>query len=153
VPDFTRRVARRAAGDLQPGEAVLRAVVAQPPGSLTRGINEPGGNLVSGLRQGRRDKREHGAEAAGLAAAVPPRNVYLTLTDRRLLVHTMSVLGSPKALAAALPLDRLARLTLDQQRNSGILLVRFADGTSVDFLVVKSQHPEEFLATWDRLGD
>jgi hypothetical protein len=150
MPNFTKRVARRAAGDLEAGETVLRAVVGQPPGSLTRGINEPGGNLVSGLREGRRSRRAGGT--AGLAAAVPPQNVYLTLTDRRLLVHTMTVLGSPKGLAAAFALDRVARVTLESGRNRGNLLVAFTDGTSVDFLVVPSQHPKEFLAVWERLG-
>jgi hypothetical protein len=152
MPNFTKRVARRAAGDLAAGETVLRAVVGQPPGSLTRGINEPRGNLVSGLREGRRSKRERAGGSAGLAAAVPPQNVYLTLTDRRLLVHTMTVLGSPKGLAAAFALDRVARVTLESRRNRGNLLVAFTDGTSVDFLVVPSQHPEEFLAVWERLG-
>jgi hypothetical protein len=152
VPDFTKRVVKRAAGDLEPGEAVLRSVVAQPPGSLTRGINEPGGNVVSGFRDGRRAKQEHAGGTTGLAAAVPPQNVYLTLTDRRLLVHTMSSMGSPRHLAAAFTLDRLARLTLEPRRGGGILLVAFVDGTSVDFLVVQSQHPEEFLAVWEGLG-
>lgn len=149
MPDFTKRVARRAAGILEAGETVLRSVVAQPPGSLTRGINEPGGSVVSGVREGRRGKREHAGEAGGLAGTIPPQNVYLTLTDRRMLVHTMSWVGSPADLVATLDLGRIARMTLEPGRSGGTLTVAFADGTSIDFLVVNSQHPREFLAVWN----
>ena len=149
MPDFTKRVAKGIAGDLQPGEQVLKALSAQPPGSLTRGINESG-DTFRGMYRGGKDKRAHGEQAIGMSASIPPRNVFLTLTDRRLLVHTMTKLGSAEELAAEFDFERIHGFELDRGRfGSGTLDLVFTDETGVDFLIVQRQRPEEFMAAWE----
>ena len=151
MPDFTKRVAKAIAGELQPGESVIRTLSAQPPGSMTRGINETG-DTYRGMYRGRKEKKRHEEEAAGLAARIPPRNVFLTLTDRRVLVHTMRGLGSPDELVADLGFDQVRSIDFDAKRfGAGTIDVTFADETGVDFLLVSRQRPEEFIEAWERL--
>jgi len=148
MPDFTKRVRKGIASDLEPGEAVLKALSGQPPGSLTRGMNEKF-NVGYGILKGRREKRRHEATEVGLAARIPPRNVYLTLTDRRLLVHTHSKLGVPEDLVAGFSLDQIASIDLDSGRfGSGNIVVAFEDESSVDLLIVSRQRPVEFIDAW-----
>ncbi len=151
MPDFTKRVAKAIAGELHPGEAIVKALSAQPPGSLTRGINETG-DTYRGMYRGRKEKQRHEAEAAGMAARIPPRNVFLTLTERRLLIHTMSKLGSPEELVADVPFDQIGRVDFEAKRfGSGSLDLVFIDDTGIDILIVQRQRPEEFVAAWEHL--
>jgi hypothetical protein len=150
MPDFTKRVVKGASSDLGPGEQVIRAVVAQPPGSITRGITETG-STAFGYRRGRKQKARHEAEVTGLAAQIPPQNVYLTLTDRRVLIHVMTKMGNPEQLVAQYRFDQIASIRCDPKRfKAGSLEVTFADETAVDLLVVQRQDPVSFVAEWDR---
>lgn len=100
---------------LEEGESILKTLAAQPPGSISRGINETM-STGYGLVKGRREKKAHHAEAIGLAAAIPPQNVYLTLTDRRVLVHTHSKLGVPQKQVAQFTFDQLSSIRFDPGR-------------------------------------
>lgn len=152
MPDYTKRVLKGVGSDLEPGEQVLKSLAGQPPGSLTRGMNEKL-NVAYGLREGRKQKTLHAEETVGLAAKVPPQNVYVTLTDRRLLVHTMSTLGKPEDLAAAYRFDQIKTMHFEKKRlEGGSLQMLFADDTSVDLLIVQRQKPEVFLGAWDRVN-
>jgi len=151
MPDFTKRVAKAIGGELQPGESIVKALSAQPPGSIARGMNETG-DVARGLSRGRKGKQEHSEGALGIAARIPPRNVFLTLTDRRLLVHTMRGMGSPDELVADLSFDQVGSIEFDAKRfGAGTIDVTFADETGVDFLIVSRQRPEEFIEAWKRL--
>jgi hypothetical protein len=151
MPDYTKRILKGAV-DFEPGEQVLKTLAAQPPGSLTRGMNETL-NVGYGYRKGRKQKALHAEGATGLAGSVPPQNVYLTLTDRRLVLHTMSKLGKPEDLAAQFRFDQIAAVRFEKRRlEGGTLEVAFADETSVDFLITQRQKPEDFVTAWDRVG-
>jgi hypothetical protein len=148
MPDYTKRVLKGAGSDLEPDEQVLKSLAGQPPGSLTRGMNETL-NIGYGFREGRKQKALHAEGAVGLAASIPPQNVYVTLTDRRLLVHTMSRLGKPEDLAADFRLDQVKAIRFEKKRlEGGSLQVMFSDETGVDLLIVQRQKPEEFLEAW-----
>lgn len=152
MPDFTKRVVKGAGADFEPGERVLKSLAGQPPGSLTRGMNETL-NVGYGLREGRKQKAQHAEEGVGLAARVPPRNVYVTLTDRRLLFHVMSKLGKPEDLVAEFRFEQVAEIRFEKRRmEGGSLQVTFDDDTGVDLLIVQRQKPADFVDAWHQVG-
>ena len=151
MPDFTKRVRKGIAGYLHPGEEVIKALSAQPPGSLTRGINETG-DTARGFYRGQKEKKRHAAEASGLAGSIPPQNVFLALTGLRLLIFTMSKLGSPDDLVADIAFPQIDRVGFTKGRfGSGTIDVAFEDGTGIDFLIVSRQRPEEFITAWEQV--
>ncbi len=149
MPDFTKRVAKAAAASLAPGESIHKSLAGQPPGSLTRGMNERF-NVEYGIIRGRKEKARHAEEAVGLGAAIPPRNVYLTLTDRRMLVHTMSKVGKVEDLVAEYDYRQITDVRFEKTRlDGGVLELTFRDETGVDFLITQRQKPEVFVAVWE----
>jgi hypothetical protein len=152
VPDFTRRVAKRITGDLHPGEQVVRSLVVHPPGSMTRGITEAG-DAVRGIHRAHKERARHDEEAAGMAARIPARGIFLTVTDVRLLVHGLSKVGTVGEVITEFRFGDVARMSFDAGRfGSGALDVEFADGSAVDFFVAQRQRPQEFVDAFTAAG-
>ena len=76
----------------------------------------------------------------------------LALSAQRLMVFGHSTLsGRPKGLNASIPLEQIQSIRVDQGKLAGKLVITFADGTSVDFDVVKTAGPVPFAQKFTEL--
>ncbi|MEM9131132.1 MAG: hypothetical protein AAF962_21915 [Actinomycetota bacterium] len=156
MPDFSKRVQKRANEFLETGEEFVFAVVAQPRGSISRGMND--GGIRTGLR-GARDvkqalddkRRDRGDE---LASRVPVANGYLTLTSERLLWLRQTKLGMATGeILAAYALDEVAGASWTKGSGLGNqeLLLTFGDESEASVLIHNSQKPDRLRSELDRL--
>ena len=145
MPDFTKRVRKRL--PLPDGEQVVQAAVAQPEGSISRGIAEQG-TAARGVVAATRDKRAHDGDDGTSAGRIPPANGYLVITDRRVLWADQRGTGSVGEVVAAYDHAEVVSLTEAGGHRMGnvLLALRFADGSSVGLAVHKGQKPDRLLA-------
>ena len=160
MPDLTRRVRKHRASDLRSGENVLRSLFGQPPGSKTRTLNSYAGEAIgaSGRRIG--DPLDlTGKQVAAwnaqfdnpLSSRIPTRNVYITLTDQRLLVHTATVLGKPKKLVAEFALEELKNVRIEKGTDPEVF-VTYVDDSVTSLVMLSNQKPDEFAEAWHALS-
>jgi hypothetical protein len=143
TPDFTRRLQNHPA--LQPGETVRHAGYGLGYGTLALADRALGRMTVR--QPDERDvgyRGEHhaatgGADKSGLAATIVGNGV-LAVTDRRLLFFPKTtVIGTPKAIGAELPLSRVAGATY----KAPMLAVHLADGSTFALHMPRNQQPDE----------
>lgn len=156
MPDFSKRVQKKADEFLESGEEFIVAVVAQPPGSISRGVNDSGYRTdvatARGMAGAMRTKLERGDD--DLAARVPRSNGYLTLTSRRLLWLRQTRLGMATGeVLAAYTLDEVAGASWSRGTGVGnrALRLTFGDESEASVLIHKSQKPERLQSELDRL--
>jgi len=146
--DFVKKVQKKAGHDLLTGEVILDARVIQPAGSAFRNAVAAGamshtGALMDHRIQRWRTSQQNRSQAAveasgGLAVDFPTSKCFLTLTDKRVLVHSFaSMTGSPKDLLASYELKDLAGMGGEQGKLVSKLNLFFADGSSVPLDVMK----------------
>ncbi len=148
--DFVKKINKHCAGDLLPGEQVLASTFGQPPGAIRRQVawGAVGGAVGAVAGEAMANKRIQDSPertGEGIHLDIPEGKAVLGLTDQRLLVFGHSSLsGRPKGLNAAVPLDQIQSIAVDQGNLAGKMLITFVDGTSVDFDVVKTAGPRPF---------
>jgi hypothetical protein len=141
-PDFTKRLQNHPA--LQPGELVRQAGYGLGYGTLALADR-----ALGRVRQpDERDNGSYGAEhraatggkyTSGFAAKVSGNGV-LAVTNRRLLFFAKTtVIGTPKAITAELPLSGVSGATYD----APMIGVHLADGSSFALHMPRNQKPDE----------
>ena len=158
MPDLTGRVRKHGSGDLQSDETILKSLVGQPPGSKARALNTvrlaPGMILPRGLSDIGADQvlaLNKQIENA-VANRIPKQNVYITLTDLRMLVHTTTKLGKPKDLVASYSFEEISGVRLDNPKiGDGQVFVQYFDDSITNLLMVTRQNPEEFVDAWNQV--
>ncbi|NND76170.1 MAG: hypothetical protein HKN44_14295 [Ilumatobacter sp.] len=155
MPDLTGRVRKHRGNDLEPDETIVKSLVGQPPGSKARRLNTVrlgvGTILPTGLSDIGADQILvwNAAIENPLADRVPRRNVYITLTSQRMLVHTTTALGKPKELACSYAHDEIAGVRVDNPKiGDGEVFVQYADDSITNLLMVTNQKPDEFVDAW-----
>jgi hypothetical protein len=155
--DFAKKIRKSCAADLEPGEEVVAATFVQPPGAIRRQVTYGAIGGVVGALAGeavasKRAKNAPQQVGEGFVVDIPAGKAVLGLTDRRFLVFGHSALsGKPKGLNAAFTLDQVHSVVLTAGKMTGSLVVTFADGTAIDFDVVKTAKPEPFVAAFHQL--
>lgn len=134
MANWTKKLGKAAAGDLEAGERIAVALFLQPAGTTARSIGHGLGGAVGAAiasRSGDAESRDELVTDRGLAAAMPATATVVGITDRRLLVYGHSSLsGKPKQLRLALPLTDLAGVDVTQRKASHEVVLRFADETA-----------------------
>ncbi len=154
--DFGKKIAKHCGDDLESGETVIAGTFVQPPGAIRQQVayGAIGGvvGMVVGEKMAKKRAEENPSEGietgdgAGIDIDIPPGKAVLGITDRRLLVFGHSAMsGRPKGLNASIPLDQVRDIVHESGKLTGKLLVSFADGTTVDFDVVKTAKPGPFV--------
>lgn len=148
--DFAKKITKSCGDDLEEGETVLAGTFVQPPGAIRRQVAFGAIGGVVGAVVGDKLAQKRAAETPtadeGIVVDIPPGKAVLGITDRRFLVFGHSTMsGKPKGLNASIPLDQVAAVTHESGKLTGKLLVTFADGTSIDFDVVKTAKPGPFV--------
>lgn len=142
--DFTKKVTKNTSA-LHPGEEVLAATFAQPPGSTKRsvafGIGGAVGAAVAASRKG-----GSGDPARGSASRMPVgKNVVLAVTPMRFLVFEHKPLsGNAGELLAEFPLGDVS-IEGEKRKLTHLLTIGFADGSSSQLEVARAAKPERFL--------
>ena len=86
-----------------------------------------------------------------MAVDIPAGKAVLGVTNQRLLVFGHSALsGKPKGLKAAFPIDQVQSITQEMGKMIGKLIVTFADGTTIDFDIVKTAKGEDFIEAFHK---
>lgn len=150
MANWTKKLTKAAAADLEPGEEVRSALFLQPAGTTTRLVARGLAGVV-GAAIASRSGGGGGSDLvtdAGIAASLPDQPVVVGLTGRRVLVFGHSSLsGKPKGLLLALGLDQLARVDTEPQKATWAVVLHFADGTaSVREAPRLGNDPQEFAA-------
>lgn len=150
--DFTKKVAKHCASDLQDGEQLQAAIFAQPAGMISRQIAWGAVGGVVGMAAGealakkRRAENPEADDRRGLAADIPVGKAVLAVTDRRFLVFGHSALsGNPKELKHALPIERVAEMVPNPKKLTVGLLIRFDDDSVLDVDAPKTSNPQALV--------
>ncbi len=98
--DLTKRMQKRAAHVLEPGEHYVGALSVGPPGATAYSAN-PGG--ATGAVGAFARAAEDAAADPGVWLDVPMEGFILGLTNRRLLIFDQSFLGLPQELLVEAP--------------------------------------------------
>lgn len=156
--DFANKIQKHCADDLEPGEEVLAATFGQPPGAIRRqvalgAIGGAVGAVAGEALANRRLKNSDQTEGdEGMMLEIPKGKAVLGLSAQRLLVFGHSAMsGRPKGLNASIPLDQIQSIEVDQGKLAGKMLITFADGTSIDFDIVKTSGPGPFADKFTEL--
>lgn len=147
--DFTKKIHKHCAADLEPGEEVLASTFGQPPGAIRRQVafGAIGGAVgaVAGEALANKRIKESEQSGEGITVDIPAGKAVLGLSAQRLLVFGHSALsGRPKGLNASIPLDQVASIQVDQGKLAGKMVITFVDGSAVDFDIVKTSAPGPF---------
>ena len=161
MPDLTGRVRKHGAKDLGDGEEILRSIVGQPPGSKARKFNVAAEWAIEGVDKPGQPIDVNGSSVLAwnaeiedpLAERVPKQNVYVTLTNQRLIVHSASTLGKPKELVAEFGHDEVASMhVIEKRMDPGEFVVIYADDSITNLDMQTRQGPEEMVAAWERIA-
>lgn len=126
---------------IENGETVLAACTTNPKGTMTRMVaKELGGILAAVAADGRQSNTPSGQ---GLADRFPAGQHYLVLTDRRLLVYSVSAMsGKPKELKAEWSRDELAGIATEPGKLAIPMSIAFADGTAIQIEAARGTNAE-----------
>ena len=155
--DFVKKIHKHCADDLQPGEQVLATTFGQPPGAIRRQVawGAIGGAVGAIAGEALANKRIQDSDQTpgeGMTVDIPAGKAVLGLSAHRMLVFGHSALsGRPKGLNASIPLEQIQSISVEQGKLAGKMLITFADGTSVDFDVVKTSGPGPFAEKFTEL--
>ncbi len=163
MADLTWRVKKHRASDLREGEEYLKSIVGQPPGSKARAVTTAAeGHFVRPERTHLSEWDKSGKAVAAhnasiddpLVDRVPTQNVYVTLTNQRMTVHTANLLGKPKDLVAEFSHDEIADVLYKKLPvDPGEVYVVFSDESVLNLDMQTRQDPDALLAAWDSLAD
>jgi len=147
--NFVKKVKKKAAGDLLPGEKILDARVVQPAGTTVRNAFAAGTRqmvrgsmtdyrIAAWYNRAERERQADVDSAGGMAVDFPTSKCFFTLTDQRVLVHSFSAMtGSPKDLLATYSLNDFAGMEGQQGKLVSKLTLAMIDGSTVALDVMK----------------
>jgi len=135
---------------LLPGEEVLAACTTNAKGSMKRmaimgGI---GGAVGAGIAAAS-DRKKDGGDVAvdSMAARYPGSQLFLVVTDRRMLATTVGAMsGKPKELVAEWSRDELSSIEVERGKLASTVTITFADGSAVECESPRATDPESLAA-------
>ena len=148
MPDFVKKIKKARPDDLEAGEELLAATVGQPMGTFSRqALGGIVGVLASKKMADKKLAALDGADASGIAASVP-ENIQLVVgvTDRRVLFFEQGIMsGSPKELVASFPHSEIHEMSLEKQKMTSALTIRFSDNSARMLECVKMAKPQDVV--------
>lgn len=154
-----RRKARDQAPGLEPGEEILATLLGTALG--VTGPTTSIGGLVRGLVRGAppagdadedASSQDGGGRERELAASFPAGRLLVSLTDRRLLAHPVTMVAGRLAEPAAWPHSDVASVELQTGRLGGLCTIRFSDGSRRTLELPRGNRIDEFARAADHVG-
>lgn len=154
--DMSKKVTKGEHG-LADGEQLLGTVLLNPLGTTASMGGGAAGGLVGhgvgALMANRKKKSEterlesEGATSDGMAATFPTGRNFLSVTDRRWVVHAIGTMsGKAKGLTGEFAHGDITGLNLDKGKLSSKLVLRFSDGGQLGLELPRGSKVDEFLA-------
>ena len=145
--DFAKKVQKKGAEFLHPGEQVVAAVPFQKPGSFGKQVALSSGGVVgAAVYAAANRQKDNDLVGAGAADLFAGQQCILALTNTRFLAFSQSAIsGSPKELLGEWPHDKVVGIDLEKQKLTHKAVVRFTDGTVAEGEIVRAAKPEAFV--------
>jgi len=147
--DIAKKVRKKAADMLLPGEQVLAACPMQPVGAFGKQVSAGAiGGLAGAAIGSRMGKGETATIEAGTAAdSFPAGNLILAVTDQRVIAFEQSALGAnPKRVGGEWQRDQVVSMSLEKKRLTFVAELHFADGSIATGEIVRAAKPEKLAA-------
>lgn len=147
--DFAKKVQKKGAEMLLPGETVLAAAPMQPVGSFGKQVSMGAiGGLAGAAIGSRMGKKEDGSVGAGASAeSFPGGNLILAVTDQRVIAFEQSSMGgNPKAIGGEWQRDQVSELSLVKKKLTYLAEIRFTDGSVASGEMVRAAKPDKVAA-------
>ncbi len=132
MADWTKKVSKAAAGDLQPGETVVAGVFLAAPGVAKKAAAFGAGGLIGAAVASKLTTKDDGTIVSdeGIAASVPDGPIVVGLTEQRVLLYSHGKLsGKPKDLVHSMARSDIAAVETEPGKVATKLTIVFADGT------------------------
>lgn len=147
--DWAKKV-NKSCGDALAGETAIAGTFGQAAGVLGRQVGWGAVGGIAGVALGEALAKRRGEETDpgddGLAGEIPRGKAVMAVTAQRFLVFSHGTMsGKPKDLVFECPIDAIETMELDKKRIGSAFVVRFVDGSAVDYDVVKTAKPEPFV--------
>ena len=153
MPNFVKLIHKHRAQDLHPGEEVVGALFVQPTGTFGRTVAFGVAGAVGGAVADARRKERDAASEDSLAARMPGGRLVFALSAQRFMVFEHGAMsGRPKELSTTFSWDEIGGIELGDGKLKQELVVRFADGSTATFEVIKSAKPKPFLEAYAALA-
>ena len=158
VVDFAKKIMKARAEDLFPGETITAAVFAQPAGAISKQVGFGVGGITGGIVGDKIAKKRagemDGTSEAGIAAQLPSNKpLLLAVTSHRFLAFGHGAMSSkPKEIEAQLELNQLHTVDVEKKKLSSRMVLRFTDGSAIDFDIPKTSKTQPFVEAVHRLG-
>lgn len=143
--DMAKKIHKKGAEFLEPGEKILAATVIGAIGQFKKSvafgaIGGLAGTAVSSAIKGNTEQ----TEAGSMADSFPQhRQAILALSDQRwLLFEQGAISGGPKALSAQWPHDQITAIEVEKGKLTSKVGVVFVDGSTAHIEAVKGAKPE-----------
>lgn len=143
--DFAKKIHKKGAEMLLPGETVLAACPMQPVGSFGKQVSMGAiGGLAGAAIGTRMGKGVAVAEAGTIADTFPSGNLIVAVTDQRVIAFEQSAIGgNPKSVAAEWQRAEVSGLTLEKKKMTMLAELTFADGSSASGEIVRAAKPDK----------
>jgi len=152
--DMAKRIHKKGAEFLQPGEKILAATVIGAVGQFKKSvafgaIGGLAGTAVSSAIKGEAEK----AESGSMADSFPRhRQAILALSDQRWLLFEQGAMsGGPKSLSAQWPHDQITGIEVEKGKLTSKVGVVFVDGSTTQVEAVKGAKPERLSQALSRI--
>lgn len=121
---------QKATRDLPAGEELLAGMIVAPFGFTSKLMMKDLAGVIGGLLLAPRGERPALVTDAGIAADFQEAQMWLGLTNKRLLVWSHSVMsGKPKRLIHEMPSADLTAIEMEAHKMVHAVVLRFSDGT------------------------
>ena len=144
MADLAKKILKHAADTLEPGEQVLETAIVTPRGAMARQAVAGGVGGVVGLGvaaamdKKRRDIAPEAPEGTW-ADQFPKRKVFLSVTDRRLVVHAFGeMMGRPKELLGWVPREVVHAVQMEKAKLAHKGTLWFSDGSAYEIDVARA---------------
>ena len=146
--DFAKKVTKKGAEFLLPGEEVVAACPMQPVGSFGKQVSMGAvGGLVGAAIGSRMGRNGEAAVAGTMADSFPGGNLILAVTDQRFIAFEQSPMGgNPKSVAGEWPRDQVVGMTLEKKKMTMLAEITFSDGSTASGEIVRAAKPDKVAA-------
>ena len=149
--DMVKKLHKKSANLLNPGEQIRAAAVVTAPGQFKKQVAFGAiGGLVGAAVGSAVSGKAPEPEAGTMADSVPSfRQAILAVSDQRWILFEQSAMsGAAKAVAAHWPLDAVTGIDIDAGKLTSKVHVSFADGSVATLEAVKAAKPQTLAAVF-----
>lgn len=155
--DWAKKIRKHVGGDVPTDEPLEAGLFVQPGGFtgalMGRELGGIAGHAMAFRSQNRKDNAQGIERDDGRAASIPNANTVIGLTPRRMLFWSHSrMTGRPKDLIGNVPLTDVAGISMEEQKLTYAMVIRFADGSAVVFEAPKIGKPDRFADAFARVA-